>query len=260
MLLKSFVIGSTVEAACYALVSGCFFIPTRKAPSLFYHKTSIPLFGLDSDEQVWTKINLILGLLSRRVSFQETSSIRITDDMIRVTTGNTVFKYAFEKLFVFNASGIELENDIRLAKDKTFIVYDDFELSILGPRRYELPALVENRDFAKSLHFYCSGRVDGSDFITDCVVESELTQEQLNLFDYSDSIVRFVVERHLKSIGVQGRFMKNYESGKPKYRKPKVVHVRRLSYQKDNNVYVDTENIKFLNKSLGEIIEESSKG
>tara|TARA_A100000172_G_C2973805_1_gene86867 strand:- start:12 stop:554 length:543 start_codon:yes stop_codon:yes gene_type:complete len=180
--------------------------------------------------------------------------------MIRVTTGNTVFKYAFEKLFVFNASGIELENDIRLAKDKTFIVYDDFELSILGPRRYELPALVENRDFAKSLHFYCSGRVDGSDFITDCVVESELTQEQLNLFDYSDSIVRFVVERHLKSIGVQGRFMKNYESGKPKYRKPKVVHVRRLSYQKDNNVYVDTENIKFLNKSLGEIIEESSKG
>ena len=41
--------------------------------------------------------------------------------------------------------------------------------------------------------------------------------------DYSDSMVRFVVSRHLTSIGIYGSFMDTYKSGKPKYRKPKIV-------------------------------------
>ena len=143
---------------------------------------------------------------------------------------------------------------------KTYRVIDDFELSVLGPKRYELDPLCYSTSLVKELHFYCSGRVDGSDYITDCVTESELTQEQINSIDYSDSMVRFVVERHLTSLGVYGRLMKYYDSGKPKYRKPKVVHAKRLAYEKDNNLYKDSDKIVFLDKSLGEIIEESTEG
>ena len=109
------------------------------------------------------------------------------------------------------------------------------------------------------MHFYSSDRVDGSDFITDCVVESELDQDQIKMFDYSDTAIRFVVERHLESIGVRGRFMKRYKSGKEKYRKPKVQHVRRVVCEKDNNVYSSTESVVMMNATLGEIIEKSTK-
>ena len=133
----------------------------------------------------------------------------------------------------------------------------DFELSVLGPKRKTLESIVRPLGFCKELHFYCSDRVDGADFITDCVVESELTLQELSSFDYSDSMVRFFVKRYLTDIGVNGRFMKYYKNGNPKFRKPRVTHVRRVVIERDNNIYRDTENVKFKNLSIEDIIEES---
>lgn len=259
MLLKGAVIGSSIQAAYYALVNEYCFIPSRKMPIMFYESPEVSLFGLNKAPDIWSRLNLMLGLLSKRIAFEDTSNIRVTDDIIKITTGNLTFKYHFERLFIFDPTGIQTESEIQKVRPRTFIVFDDFELSVLGPRRYELEPITKGSGFARELHFYCSGRVDGSDYITDCVMESELSYEELNSFDYSDSIARFVVERHLTSAEVYGRFMKYYNSGKPKYRKPKVVHVKRVSHEKDNNQYRDTEKVKFLDLSLRQIIEESTK-
>jgi len=260
MLLSGVVLGSSIESAYFALVNEYHFIPTRKTPHMFYEKSNIKVLGLSNKSEIWDKLNLMLGLLSKRISFEETSNIRVHDDMVRVVTGNVTFKYQFDRLYIFDPTDIQIDAEILETNPKTYRVFDDFELSVLGPKRYQLDPIIDGEDLGKQLHFYCSDRVDGADYITDCIVESELTQEQLNSFDYSDSIVRFIVERHLSSVGVYGRLMKYYESGKPKYRKPKVVHVKRIVQEKDNNIYQQTEHIKFLNLSLGRIIEESTKG
>ena len=171
-----------------------------------------------------------------------------------------MFQYSFNKLYVFDPTGVSLENKILEAKKKTFTVFDDFELSVLGPKKYELKPITNGDLPLKEMHFYCSERVDGADFITDCVVESEQTQEQINSFEYSDTMMRFAVERHLSSIGVNGSFMNYYANGKPKYRKPKVLHVRRMSFEKDNNVYEDTDLVKIMNLTLEKVVEKSTKG
>tara|TARA_Y100001937_G_scaffold100003_1_gene136748 strand:- start:16271 stop:17053 length:783 start_codon:yes stop_codon:yes gene_type:complete len=259
MLLGGVVIGSTVEAAYYALVNEYHFISTRKTPLMFYKRLDISLFGKPNASEVWTKINTMLGLLSKRIPTKPNTSIRVTDQQIKITSDNITFKYDFDKLFVFDPSGVQLDNEIKHAKEKTFIVLDDFELSVLGPKRYTLPPITGSQGLCKELHFYSSDRVDGADYITDCVVESELTMDQLKSFDYSDSIVRFLVKRHLTSINVNGRLMKHYKNGSPKYRKPNVVHVKRLLQEKDNNIYKDTEHVRFMDLSLGEIIEQSTK-
>lgn len=260
MLLANFVIGSTVESALFALVNNFFFVPTRKMPPLFYKTISPPIFGLNSESEIWTKINLNLGLLSKRISFEDASTIRIVDDKLKIATSNTTFSYHFNKLFIFDPTGIQTDNKIAHTKEKTFCVIDDFELSVLGPKKQSLDPIIREGGFVNQLHFYSSDRVDGSDYITDCVAESELTEKELNCFDYSDTMVRFVVERHLTSLGVHGNLMKLYNNGKPKYRKPKVVHVKRFCFEKDNNIYEDTEKVKFLNLKIGEIIEKSAKG
>ncbi len=259
MLLGSFVIGSTVEAAYYALVNEFFFISTRKIPPLFFKKLEVPILGKKTEPEAWTQINVMLGLLSKRLVFEDTTNIRVVDNILRITCGNTTFKYEFDNLFIFDSTSVQLENNIITPNPKTYCVIDDFELSTLGQKRKFLEPKQGGSGLAKELHFYSSDRVDGSDYITDCVVESELTYEQINSFDYSDSIVRFIVERHLAEIGVFGSLMKYYDNGKPKYRKPKVVHVKRITCEKDNNVYEDSEKVKFLNLKLREIIEESTK-
>lgn len=259
MLLGTAVIGSTVEAAYYALVNDFYFISTRKTPPMFYKKLEHRIFDLENETEAWSKLNVMLALASKRVAFEDGFNVRVSENIIKFLTGNVSFKYKFEELHIFDTTGIQLENEQIETKPKTYVIFDDFELSVLGPKRYHLPSVSSKSGFIKELHFYSSNRVDGSDFITDCVVESELTHDQLNSFDYSDTMVRFYLERYLKSIGVHGRFMRLYKNGKAKYRKPKVVHVKREVYEKDNCTYRDTESIKFLNLSLGEIIEQSPK-
>ncbi len=249
MLLDKVVIGSSLESAHYALINECYFIPTRERPPLFYRE----------NVEAWPKLNFMLGLLSKLLSFQKTETIRIVDNELKITAQNVVYKYKFEKCFVFDSTGIQLENEIKETRETTYLVLDDFELSTLGPPRTQIQPNISTPGFAQQIHFYSSDRVDGSSYITDCIVESELTQEQINSFDFSDTMARFTVERYLTSVGVYGSLMKHYKSGKPKYRKPKVKHVNRLIFQKDNNVYADTENVKIMNLSMEEIVEESTK-
>jgi hypothetical protein len=246
MLLNKIVIGSTIEAAYYSLINECYFVPNRQFPPMFYRENT----------QTWAKLNIILGLLSKLLSFEDTETVRVVDNQLRISAASKVYKYDFEECFVFDPTGVSLENQIRDARPKTFIVLDDFELSTLGDYHFEIEPITGGENFARELHFYSSDRVDGSKYITDCVAESELTLEQINSFDYSDTMVKFVVERHLTSSGIRGTFMKYYKSGKPKYRKPKVHHVQRFSYERDNNLYDDTKYVKMMNLTLEQIVEE----
>ena len=76
--------------------------------------------------------------------------------------------------------------------------------------------------------------------------------------EYSDSIVKILVERHLTSSGIDGIFMKNYKSGKRKFRKPRVTHSKRVVKKMDRNIYCDTESVKFLNLQLEQIFDKFS--
>ena len=89
--------------------------------------------------------------------------------------------------------------------------------------------------------------------MTDCVSESVLSKEQLYSSEYSDAIVRFCIIRHLNSIGIHGNFMNFYKNGDPKYRKPKVIHKKRIVIQKEQDIYEDSDIVKIVDFSMGEI-------
>ena len=258
MFIGKIVLGSTVESAYYALVNDCVFVDTRLCPALFYKKTPVRILGHDRESIVWKKINTLLGLMSRRIHISNLDRVKIQEDRMRVVQGTSVFDYTFSKAVVFDATRLSIENEICVPNQKSYLVIDDFELSSLGPKRYELEELSQDTDFARELHFYSSNRVDGAKYITDCLLISELTQEQMNSFDYSDSIGKIFVERYLESIGVHGSFMNYNLNGTKKYRKPKVLHTARFVYEKDNNKYKDSEFVEFSDLTLEQIIEKSS--
>ena len=242
MLLKNIVIGSTTQSAKFALSNGHYFISTREDLQPFYGNIS-----------EWSRVVLELAFNGKLLSYDEPPRIRIDENEIKITSDSSVFKYEFERCYILDPTWVQHENEIIKTNPKTFLVLDDFELSQLGEKRAEIPNLTSDSDFASRITFYTSDRVDGASWITDCVVESILTYEHLNSFDYSDTMAKFVVERYLKSQDVNGLFMNLYKNGTPKYRKPFVKHVKRLVIEMDNNKYKDSETIKF---SIQDTIDE----
>jgi hypothetical protein len=258
MLLNKVVVGSTVESALYAMLTDSYLIDRYPGPPLFYKRLSTPIFASISRSEVYTKLALMISLLGKRLPVSDNDSVRVRDKELRVISENSTFKYTFNSMCIFDSTGIDLENEVSTVRDKTFLVFDDFELSVLGKKKELIQPIDGREGFVKELHFYCSNRVDGANYVTDCVSESELTQEQLYLFDYSDTMARFVIERHLQGLEIKGSFMKYYKNGTPKYRKPNVKHVKRIVREKDNNLYKDSENIKFVNFTLEELIDAQS--
>lgn len=250
--------GKTVEAALYALLTDSFFLNTRIEPPLFFKKLEVPLLGFDTEPGAWSRLSLMLGLLGKLCQPDENTTPRITYDEIKFQSSGRLQRYKFKECSVFDPTGITLENKIKETSATTYTVVDDFELSSLG-KKYPYLNPYESKDkFAQEIHFYTSPRVDGASFVTDCAMISTLTQEQLNSFEYSDSIAKFVVLRHLTALGVYGIFMNNYKNGSPKYRKPKVKHVKRVVIPKDNSTYQDSEHVNFKKLSIQEVLNECS--
>ena len=258
MLLDKIVLGSNIESLLYAFLNDCFFISTRKSPLLFYRGLSLSLFGKKSEIEVWPKLLFTHSLLGKNINSESFDRISIRDSEISISFGNHIKKYCFEKCFIFDPTNIDHECNLSSTKQDTYLVLDDFEVSRLGGMPKELPPFESYTDPIRKINFYTSDRILGAKYVTDCVVESLLTKQQINTFDYSDSMVRFVLKRYLTSIGINGKFMKINKNGSIKYRKPKITHVRRLVYMEDNNLYSDNDNIIFLNMSLEDIINEVS--
>ena len=242
MLLKNVVIGSTVESANFALINNYYFINVRKYMQPFY---------IDIDD--WSRAILELGFSGKLLSYDECPKIKIEENRLKITSDSNLHKYFFETCYVLDPVMVVHENEIIKTNKKTFLVLDDFELSKLGKGTETLSNLISDSKFAGKIVFYTSDRVDGATYITDCVVESTLTQEDLNIFDYSDTMVKFAVERYLNSQDIKGLFMNFYKNGTPKYRKPSVKHVRRLIIEKDNNIYKDSSTVKFKAQDIDEL-------
>ena len=254
--MKEIVIGSCLESALYAFSKDAYYLPNNNFGPAFYEQCP-RILGKSQASFTWSRVLLLLSLQGKLLSYDK-KKIFVSENELKILDApSSPIRYNFETCEVFDSTEIVLENDIIETFEPVYKVYDDFELSNLGSRhRYVEPRDCSLDPVASKIVFYNSGRVFGCDYVTDCVVESCLTKEQMNDINYSDSIIRFYVSRHLEEIGIYGNFMNFYKNGKPKYRKPKIIHKARLSFMVDQNKYADSQSIKFIynkKEALGEL-------
>lgn len=240
----------------YALTRDAYYIATPRIPLLFYKRLQVPLFGCDTEPKAWTRLSLMLGLKGKLLAFEGIENIRIAEDCIKISYQNNLYKAQFNKCEIFDPTDISHENETAKALPETYRVIDDFELKNMGRNTKSINSMVCEDQFLSEIHFYTSDRVDGATYITDCVSESILSSDQIHDFDYSDTIAKFIVKRYLETAGVYGTNAGTYKSGKTKYRKPVVKHVKRIASRIDNNIYKDSELVRFIRKDLKEIIDE----
>ena len=255
MLLKNITVGSSLSSILYAYLNDNYFIPTLKFGPLFYKTISPKILASEHQDFTWSRLQTIMSLTGKLLNYEGLRNIRIRKNKIKISSQEGLFEYQFGLCNIFDPTNVELENNILQKVPHLFHVFDDFELSSLGAKHRFLEPKVSNEKFAKEIHYYTSSRVDGANYVTDCVVESLLDEQQIKNIDYSDSMSRFAVIRHLTSIGVHGSFMNFYKNGTPKYRKPKVKHKKRIVVPKEMNKYQDSELVKFLDLSVKEVID-----
>tara|TARA_B100000212_G_C27354605_1_gene525269 strand:+ start:790 stop:1569 length:780 start_codon:yes stop_codon:yes gene_type:complete len=256
MLLDRLVIGSSIESLLYAFLNDCYYLQTNELPPLFYKKINPKLLLSSQEDYSWSRLTICLSLTGKLLNYENFSSAKIVDNTIKIYSSEGMHAYDFSLCEVFDTSMISLENDVTETNPETYLVLDDLELSNLGGKHPYLESKFSTDPFATEIHYYNSDRVDGANYVTDCVVLSTLNSHQISDVDYSDSIIKFAVERHLESININGSFMNWYKSGKPKFRKPKVEHKKRIIRKIDNNKYKNTKSIKFLKHKIQEIIDE----
>jgi len=192
------------------------------------------------------------------LNYEGLDVVKIEGNLIKIFSHEGIKKYEFKKCVVFESTKVAVENKVLKVKDESFISYDDFEISNLGGRHTWLAPRNGYDSLAQKIYYYTSERVPGANYITDCVAETHMSLEEKDGFDLSHSMVRFAVERHLQEIGVKGNFMKFYKNGKAKFRKPKVIHKKRILKRVDNNEYEDCKRVSFKKMSISEILNEFS--
>ena len=225
---------------------------------MFYRSLPVPVLNCQTESQAWPRLVLFMSLMGRFLSRDTDTTIKVRNNKVFFISNSSTEEIVFENCTIFDTTGIQADAQVHEARPSKFLVLDDLELSCLGGKHSSLPGIDKATDgFARRVEFYSSPRVDGANYITDCVVESLLTQEEVYQFENSDTMARFVVERHLENCGVTGPVVSHYKSGKPKYRKPKVKSVKRLVFKKDATIYVNTENLKFKKANLQEVLDGS---
>jgi len=256
MFLDKVVIGNTIESLFYALKTDSYIVYNRKKPHLFYRELPFSILGESREPKAISRLLLSMSLLGKVIQFEGIESIRMSDHSLKIYANNQVYDYQYELCEVFDSTGVTHERDILQPNQPMYHVIDDFELRNIGRSVKNVPSMYQGEQFVSSMHFYTSDRVDGANFITDCVTDSYLTTSQLQDFEYSDSIIKFVVERYLRSVGVNGTVAGINKNGTTKFRRPVVKHVKRLVFEEDRNIYKDSESVRFVNKTLLEIVNE----
>lgn len=210
----------------------------------------------------WERIVFVLSLSGLLPSNNNVSSIRVSDsNELRVITfkDSKPIKIKFNKLRIFNDKNIF---GLGTPKDENqeHLVID--WMSVKSGMVHEYDYLKTEDDFVKEIYFYPSVRFDGANKRKDAVALSFLDEEQLLNVDYSDTIARFKVTSLMKGAGIRGaRNGRDPDRpGKYKFYSIKVESSQREVRPLKMNIYENTENIIFDQRTDYEVYEQLNTG
>ena len=241
----------------FAYLNGYYHVhSSRHSPLFFEEYEDFSVFGSKNKNYIWTKTKIFLGLLAKNIDYQDIRQIRLSQDTIKIFSDNLLGEYEYGRCHIFDSTAVLHENEVLSAKEPIYKVIDDFQVNRLGKDVLPQGPLKTKDDFVSDIYLYNSFRVLGSKFATDAVAISHMKRKQLYEFDYSDTMAMFKLKRDLNNFGFLGIKEKGtYKNGSSIYKKIKVMHVKRITIEQDNNLYKDTERVKFLNMSMKEVFD-----
>ena len=126
--------------------------------------------------------------------------------------------------------------------EKQYEVYDRIAFMRGGKHKYDLIRSDDN--FCSSVWFYPTPRVDGRTAIKDACVVSILSEDQLDDFDFSETMARLTALATMKDLGLRGPKNGYQEDGRPRYRSFKTETIDRNKFLSSRPVWIETDTVK----------------
>ena len=180
----------------------------------------------------WGLLYYKLMMDGKLVGGDNVNGIKINDDDVFVVCKNNVVnKLAYDKITLFDDKNIIGLPDIKKEIDQ-FTVIDTMR-SVSFVFKDTSFSHTTGDNFVKEIYV----QKDYVNSPAQIWVLSKLNKQELNDFDFSDTMAKFKTETTLKEIGFTGNFMKRDEV---------VLEVVERSVQTKMNAYEDTEKINFI--------------
>ncbi len=183
-------------------------------------------------------------------------NIRIIDDQLDVTTNRyRKSSMKFKNLIIYDdqqVTGLPLA--IKEEKDKNLVI--DW-INVRSGCTHELDELSSNEDFVKKVHFYPTERSDNKSF-KDLAAISYLADEELEDFNFSDTMAKFKVQKMMKDAGIRGarngRDVNNPD--KFKYYAIKVEPSQREIFENSKRFYDSTDWFEMRHETADDILRQ----
>lgn len=259
------VVGGGLNALLYSFFTGCPCIcieplpPFRFDECLDNYDFSFLHTDSKSYRRAWERLTFLLGIGGQMPMTNRASSANIQDNLIKVITPNSrLGRLEFEKLVIFDdtrVSGLPMAKERKEGKCR---VLDWF--NVRSGMEHEHNIFETESDFIKTVHFYPSdrfGEQKKSRIRKDLVAVSYLDQQQLNDFDYSDTMARFKILDMMKKAGIKGarNGRDTYNPNIYRYYSAKIEPTQRQIIPNIKTFYEEDDRFEFRYDTPEEIIE-----
>ena len=175
---------------------------------------------------LWERLMFLLSMNGQVPLSNLCKNIRITDN--KIVCSNEYSKIAeihFNRCIYFGDNNTIISTEQNTLDKTEYICYDWIAFNKGG--KHEIDFFETDDRFVNKVWFYPSDRIDGNTAVRDACAVSSLTAEQIEDFNYSETMARFKLIHNMEERGMRGLFNGYGPNGKPKYYKFKTTHIRR---------------------------------
>jgi len=192
---------------------------------------------------LWERLLFLLSLRGLAPLSNLCTSIRHIDSrVVCYNDYSKIMELNFEKCLYFgdrNASGFVTKTKFDAG---TYLCYDYIAFNKGG--KHEIDFIHTGDDFISEIWFYSSDRIDGNTPVRDACAVSKLTSDQLNDFDFSETMARFKVMQTMKDNGMRGPQNGFTKKGTPRHYNFRTSCIRREIRGFEDRLQPSAENIE----------------
>jgi len=209
---------------------------------------------------VWQRLITSLSLGALLPMGDKVASLSVQENKLKASTHNSrLGRFEFDKLIVFDDKGIRGLPKVKEQQFGKCRIIDWFH--VRSGMEHDHNLFETKDDFIQKVIFYPSerfGNQKSGRLRKDLVAISHLDEDQINDFDYSDTMAKFKITQMMKDAGIRGA-RNGRDTYNPKiyrYYSPKIEAVEREIIRDVKSFYCDDERFEFRYENPEEIIEK----
>lgn len=244
------VIGSDLSALSYCYVNKCPAIFLRNCRPFQYNEKE----NWTEEMCLWDDLAFSLSITKYLPFSDMIVSLRLENDNLlkAITKNGLVTSIRFNNLVISDDYGLEgLPPSVgKTNTDNWVIDWFDVNIGSIHPHDFIVD---DNEQFVKKIYFYISKRTFKNNTKKDLVSVSKIKEEDLNTFEFSETMARFKILKMMDNAGIKG----NWDKTNQRYVKPKIYSTKRDVYTLGKSVYSNLpNNISILHDEHQKILAE----